>query len=252
MTLWSLAGWLAQPGSSEFVAAILGATVGSLSAGVISWLLQRESFAKDKGDRQREAAARDRALLLQALYACLQAASDQHKFAESSVAAKTQLEKMQAPTYPGLSSSWTAILPHASLPEPISIDPAALTVLMDHRKAELLMNVLDVQAVHRSDIKTWAAFADSRRRFGEKVSVQVRSGVTFTAMTSNDVARLYPHLKELSDLADGILEQSERHADQAGRTVTQLGALIEEVTGTKVELKLPSLDDEAATPTAET
>lgn len=242
MALGNVASWLGQPGSTEFVAAIVGAVVGSVSGGVISWLLQRQAFTKDKDDRMREAKLRDRSLLLQTLYACMQAASDQHKFAESAIEARAKLQKMQAPSYPGLSSSWIGLRPHASLPDPISIDPAALTVLVDHGQAELVMNALDVQAVHRSSLKTWSAFADSRRRFGEKVTVQVQNGVSFTAMSQEDVERLYPHLKELSDLADGLLDQSEQHAALANRTVTQLAALIEKKTGTKVSLKLPSLD----------
>jgi len=185
--------WWQTPGVSEFVSAIAGAIIGALAGGLVSWRLQRASFAKDREDRAQEKARADRALLLQMLYACITAASDLHKLAEEAEAAKARAAELGFPKVPGLTNTWAGLLGLASLPEPITINPEGLTVLVDHKAADLLMGVLDTVAVHRSTIKLWTLFGDSRRRFGEKVPVKFSETGTYTALSQEEIERHYPH-----------------------------------------------------------
>lgn len=229
--------WWSTPGVSEFVSAILGAVVGAGFSGVISWLLQRDAFKEDRKARAAEKKAHDRALLLQTLYACLRAASDLYKFAESARDAAARLQKLEQPNVTGLSASWAAVVPLVNIPEPVHIDPAAVTVLVDHRQANLAMKVLDAQAIHRASLNLWEAFGDSKRRFGEKVSVKSKNGITYSAFSQADVERLYPHLKEMSDMADGIIETAEQYSRDARIATESLNAFIQQMTGDVLDLQ---------------
>lgn len=238
-SLTSFNVWWQTPGVSEFVSAIVGAVIGSLSAGVISWLLQRASFKKDRIKRAEEKRDADRAQLLQAFYACVQAVSDLHKFNEEAETAKHRAVGMGFPKVHGLSNSWSALNPLATLPRPIAVNPEAITVFIDHNAADLAMEVLDVVAIHRSTIDLWESFKESRRRFGEKVSVKIDGLVTYTPLSNEEIERLYPHLKELTDMADGILAMTGEHHAFVKSAALHVQEFLAHEMGTKLGLKFP-------------
>lgn len=234
-----LVTWWQTPGVPEFVSAIAGATFGALAAGMISLLLQRAAFKKEREDRQREKRNTDRSLLLQAFYSCLQASSDLHKFAQEATQARQRAPQLGSPKLPGLSNLWQALNALATLPEPISVDARSITVFIDHRDAELAMSVLDAVAVHRSTIKLWTRYGESRYRFGEKVPVRFDGETTYTTFTDDELARLYPHLKELTDLAEGICSTAAEYAAEAEALVRRLRDFIAKTTGEELRLTFP-------------
>lgn len=231
--------WWQVPGTSEFVSAVVGAVVGSLSGGLISKHLQQAAFEAERKNREAHKLEADRALILQTLYACVQAVSDLHKFNEEAEAAKQRAPTHEAPNIAGLSNTWTALYPLATLPEPISINPEALTVLFDHKDADLAMDVLNVVAVHRSAIKLWDAFGQSRRRFGEKVSVKRDGDVTYTPISQEEMERLYPHLKELTDMADGIIAGTADQHELTKDVVLRVREFLERNMDTKLGISFP-------------
>ncbi|MEO1921060.1 MAG: hypothetical protein ABGW84_04140 [Sphingomonadaceae bacterium] len=238
ISLWNV------DGVSELTAALLGALVGGAASGFASWILQRREFAKDAEDRAREKRGRDRSLILQAYYACWQAASDQHKFLENVTDAEGRMSSVWAPDLPGLSKKWMALLPQSNLPNPIRVDQEALTVLVDHDRADLLMQVSNVQAAHDSDLKLWQSFGESKRRFGEKVSVSTEGGEPQTMLSKEDVAKLYPHLKELSDLSESIFSMTKEHCPEARKATDDLAAFIEEKFDKKFTMVWPAAPDD--------
>lgn len=234
------------PGVTEFGAAVVGAIVGSLFGGLVSWKLQAASFKNDADVRSQEKKAQERALLLQTMYAVMKSASDLHKLQEQAEQAMQRSTPLQ-PSPPGLNSRFLALLPTMNLPEPIAVRPEAITVMVDHGEAGLAMATLDVVAVHEGALKTWVAYVDSRRRFNEKFPVKLGpNGETQLELTSADVERHYPLLKELSDLAEGICETSRQQADDAKALVDKLGPFIERATGTKLSVTFPQRDKDPA------
>lgn len=224
---------------SETIAALIGAVVGSAFGGLISWLLQRSAFTKDREDRRREKADSDRALLLQVLYACLQAVSNLQQFAELAGQAKLAASGMNFPKVPGLSNLWSALNYPSTLPEPISIRPEAITVFIDKRDAELAMGMLDMVAVHRHSISLWEAFTHSRRNLAEKFAVKFDGDVTYTSLSTEELERHYPHLKEVTDLAEGICDTMYKHHARSAELLIRLQAFIAETTGTSLKLVSP-------------
>lgn len=235
------AAWFQIPGNSEFIAAITGAVVGSLSAGGISWLLQLSAFKAERMKRQEEDDAHARAALLETLFGCLQAQSDLYKFAESAIEAKARQKTLVAPPVPGISTSWAALMPHATLPDPIEIPKAALAILVEKKEAELIMDILNVEAAHKQAIKLWRNYTNTRKRFGQIAPVTLTGAVPSTGFTQKEVEAHYPLLKEMSDLADGILEGAEAQHGSSRETLEKVVEAVEKYAGRKIDLGIPAL-----------
>lgn len=239
-----LLSWIADlwrtPGVSEFVSAIVGAIVGSAGGGAVSWLLQRQAWEQQRADRAADKTANDRAHLLGLLYEVMQAADDLHKNAEQVAEARERLTKLQAPKIPGLTWEWQALFPQATLPEWRPVTHEALTVLMDHGSGDLVMKALDVNGIHDNAIKLWRAFGECKGRMAEKVAVQLDGETTYAEVTGEELKRLYPHLKQLTDLGQGVCANVEEHAQLAKDFAAELAAFITKVSGKKVSIEFPS------------
>lgn len=230
------AGLLATPGMSEFAAAIAGALIGSISGGIISWVLQRGSFSREREVRQEDKNTADRALLLQTLYEAMRAAGDIKKLALDVIEAKERVKQM-SPAPPGLSNMWLGLKAQANLPEPITIRSEAVTVFIDHKEAELAMGALDIQAVHHGFLKAWENYGQTYRSLGRAVSMKLNpDGTTAIEMNQAELDRLYPQLKEVSDVATWLCDTAEEYAATSRKLVVQLTPFIERVTGTKVQV----------------
>lgn len=227
---------------SETIAALIGAVVGSAFGGLISWLLQRSAFKKDREDREREKRDSERALLFQVALEAARAVSDLQKWAEIAGQARLTASGMNFPKVPGLTNLWSALNYPATLSEPISIRLEAITVFIEKRDAELAMGMLDMVAVHRSAIRLWEVFKESRRALAEKFAVKFDGDLTYTTLSANETSRHYPHLKEVTDLAEAICDNMYRHHAQSSALLKRLEAFI--MTETGVSLTFASPGDE--------
>ena len=233
-----------MPGASEFVAAIFGAIVGALSSGIISWLLQRSAFKDDQANRSKDKKVHERALLLQALYACLQASDDLSKFADTVRKAQAKLARTPAPPAPGISSNWLTLPAHMFQPEAIKIDPAALTAMVDHKQTELLKKVIHLAAAHNAALKLWASYASTSRRLGEKISVKIADdGRTYFTLTQAEQERHYAHIKELSDTADAICRDAEKYERDSREATMELLEFMRRTMDEKVSITWPNQDN---------
>lgn len=239
-----VAAWWAAPGASEFASAVVGAIVGSVGGGLVSWALQRQAWRQQKLDRADDKKASDRAHLLGLLYEVMQAADDLHKNAEQVAEAHDRLPKLQAPQIAGLTWEWQALFPQATLPEWRPVAPEALTVFMDHSRGDLAIKALDVSGIHDNAIKLWRAFGESKGRMAEKVAVQLDGETTYTEVTGAELPKLYPHLKQLTDLGQGVCARVNEHAQLAKDFAKELAVFITEVSGKRVTIEFPAASHE--------
>ncbi|KGB51785.1 hypothetical protein FG91_04151 [Sphingopyxis sp. LC81] len=209
--------------SVEFVAAIVGAIVGSIAAGAISYLMQRQMLREDRKKRKEDSAEKLEAAALSLFFKLQACMNDLRTLADHVVDAQAFAERESW-------DLWQALIPIPNLP-PIQVfvsdDLATLVRLKDF---DLYNKVRDVEVTHRSMIDSMHLYLKVRSELGRAMGADISGTHSVSPLTAEDQRRVGPMILETGGLAqsiaDTVVDDAETAKDAFERYNASLKALI--------------------------
>jgi hypothetical protein len=203
----------------EFWAAISGAIVGALIAGVISYCLQRQSLNAAEAQRNKDILERKQTLArsfvvrLSTLYSHL-SQMDRHMKAVFAFIADHPDPKPEA---------WQVARPVSPLPSLIYFPTDELTLLLTLKLDNLFNDAAMLDEVHNTAVAIFGEYGKRKEELNSLVTpVGFTGDVAHLALTPDQVRIARPKMVECSQLAEAMRDQTERGARESWALLTSV------------------------------
>lgn len=188
--------------SAEFWAAIDGAIVGSLSAGVITWLLQRNQDRRQSHDRNTGLA---RSLIFKLVRMYSDLAGFKNHITEGEANAKQNNLKL----------GWQSLRAIGNLPERVSFSPEEMGYLLSLGNDDLFNKVLSLDVVHSSTIGIFELYKERRLALTDSLAASKMEGTVGTSeLNEAEMAFFAPKFAELDLLVTDMKSRAEVDAKE--------------------------------------
>lgn len=212
--------------STEFWAAIIGAIVGSVSAGVITWLLQRN---QDK----RQILERNKGLARSLIFKLVRIHSDMVGFkshVEEGVANAAQND---------LELGWQSLRAIGNLPERISFSSDEMAYLLSLGNDDLFNKVLSLDVVHSSTIGIFELYKERRLALTDMLSASAMEGaVGTTELNDSQLAFFAPKFAELDLLVADMKSRVDTDAMESREALLGTAVAVRQTLGPKFSIQL--------------
>lgn len=190
--------------SSEFWAAIIGAIVGSLAGGTISWWLQRQQ-------QKASALERDSGLASSLFVKLYKIDADLGGVRNLMRQAGERAAAMQRDL------DFRSLMPVPNLPREIDIDPAELALLLRLEANELYQRVVGVEVDHRSTIGLLRTYADRRPILTSQLPdpIGIEGAIVSFEMDDETMLRIAPLRQEVDSLVVALNRGAQSSAEKA-------------------------------------
>lgn len=216
--------------SAEFWAAIVGAVVGSVSAGSITWLLQKNQDRRQTLDRNKGLA---RALI----FKLLRIHSDFDGFKNHVDEAIANAAENDLPL------GWQALRAIGNLPERISFSPDEMAYLISLENDDLFNKVLSLDVVHSSTIGIFEIYKERRLALTDRLSASALEGTVGTTELNNaQLAFFAPKFAELDLLVSDIRSRVESDATESREALEQSAVAVRHTLGPNFSVQLNKLE----------
>lgn len=208
---------------NEFWAAVIGAIVGSVTGGLIAWLLQ---FSQDR----RQLRQRNQALARSLIFKLIRIHSDLQGF-------RTHVEECDAnANRDGLPIGWQSLRAIGNLPELISFTPEEMSYLLSLNDDSLLDRVLSLDVVHSSTIGIFRLYKERRLALTDALSATLSGMVGTTVLNADEKAFFDPKAAELDLLVSDIRDRVERDARESREALEATNIAIKDTLGHSFKL----------------
>lgn len=212
--------------SPEFWAAIAGAIVGSVSAGGVTWLLQRNQDA-------RQALDRNKGLARSLIFKLVRIHSDMDGFKKHVSEALANSEQN------GLKLGWQSLRAIGNLPDRVSFNSDEMAYLISLGDDGLFNDVLTLDVVHSSTIGIFELYKERRLALTDLLSASAIDGtIGTTDLNEAQAAFFAPKFAELDMLAGDIKSRTELDAQEARVALEHTALAVRKTLGPKFRIDL--------------
>jgi len=209
---------------NEFWAAVVGAIVGSISGGLIAWLLQLSQDRRQTNDRNKSLA---RSLI----FKLIRIYSDLRAF-------KTHVDQCDATAKQDqLPMGWQSLRAIGNLPDPVVFTPEEMGYLLSLKNYKLFDKVLSLDVIHSSTLRIFELYKDRRMALTDTLSATMIGSVGTTTLNDMQKALLDPKAAELDILISDIRSRVHRDAKDSRATLEETNSAIAATLGTALELE---------------
>jgi hypothetical protein len=189
--------WFELFADTGFVAAIIGAIVGTVGSGVISWLLQKQQFAQENKLRSEEALERKQALAATMLFKFIHlhgtAAAIKSHFSHSRRIVGPKADQLEP---------WQYVIEFANFPDKVRFTDEEKTNLFRLKSNELFDSVADFDAGVIAAIDIASKYSESRARLSASTMPDLMEGnVSSGQLNKEDWLKLKPLMVVTNQLA---------------------------------------------------
>ena len=226
--------------SSEFVAAILGAIVGSLGSGIISFLLQRHNYKRQEEKQAAADQARDTALTTSVIFALSNIYHSLHDYREYFTEVRSYLaENPEVPR-------WARLMAVSNLPDVTSIEQQSIVVFALNSEPNLGSKVMNAVRLHSRFTQILGDYCDGRERLGIEMSKPGIGKEVSINMDDSERERLNPLLISLDDLAQTLLDNFESDLSFVRQTLIEVVAFNKAKFNSQLSIDIKPSDADAA------
>lgn len=173
-------------GASEFWAGIVGAVVGAVSSGLISYWLQNSVFQKEELKRKLEDKERKIAICQSVLIKCMSTHTNVMNMHKHILEAREISTKMQ---YQFLAQ---AVQPLANIPDKAFLTADEQSILLSLGDFDKFHNVLDAENIHNSNIAAFIMHRDMRKEFDKELKLhEIKGEVADVSITNSRLIELH-------------------------------------------------------------
>jgi hypothetical protein len=184
--------------SSEFLAAILGALVGSLSSGVISYCLQKQAISHAAADREKAKVAEEQSLARSLLIKLMRIHTGfrglRLHFSECDSAGKRENPPLER---------WQSFIPLANLPEMVHFSPEETGLLLKIRADDLFNTIVNLDVIHNAVLEPMRTAATLKAEIGRAIGVESMVGnLATSAFDKKTLLLIQPQVVQLQSLLE--------------------------------------------------
>ena len=210
--------------SAEFWAAIAGAVVGSMSAGFITWFLQ-----KNQDDRQTK--ERNQGLARSLIFKLMRIYSDMRGF-------KNHIDEcVENGKRDGLESGWRSVRAIGNLPDKIIFSADEMAYLLSLGDLELFEKVLSLDVIHSSTIRIFELYKERRLALTDMLSASMNGLIGTTQLTDAQLAFFSPKSAELDLLVVDISSRVDMDAKDSKEALEQASIAVRATLGPKFQIE---------------
>jgi len=201
ITIWSLVSLLA----------------GTVISAIVSYLLQRSSFAEAKKQKEVDRIEERKALGLALFQKMIRMASTLEMLKQSLERSFARAEAQRIRGDP-----WQFVMPIASLPALVHFDPKELTSLM-RLDMELFNLIGPFDDVHNTILETFALYRLERTALTSTLEAQIIDGNQGTTnVTEAEMRRIAPRAAALNVLIQAMVERTKLDSEDAWKLMRRL------------------------------
>ncbi len=209
---------------SEFWAAVVGASVGSISGGMIAWLLQL-------GQDRRQTSERNQALARSLIFKLIRIYSDLRGFKNHVDASEENAKRDE------LAIGWQSFRAIGNLPDKISFSPEEMSYLLSLKNYPLFDKVLSLDVIHASTLRIFELHKERRMALTDMLSATMSGTVGTSELTDEQKAFFDPKAAELDLLVSDIKQRVEQDAREASEALKRTNEAIIPTLGKKIEIE---------------
>jgi hypothetical protein len=177
--------------TGEFWAAIVGAIVGSISAGFITWSLQRNQD-------HRQTLERNQALARSLMFKLVRIHSDFVGFSRHVKECEDSAKRENLPV------GWQSLRAIGNLPAAVSFSPEEMGYLLSLKNDDLFNDIISLDMVHASTIGIFELYKERRLALTDLMPAVMNGMVGTVTMTNAQKAAYDPKAAELDLLVSDI------------------------------------------------
>lgn len=209
---------------SEFWAAVVGAIVGSITGGLIAWLLQ---LSQDR----RQTSERNQALARSLIFKLIRIHSDFKGFQNHVDECEANAKRDHLPI------GWQSLRAIGNLPQRVSFTPEEMSYLLSLKDYKLFDKVVSLDVVHSSTIAIFELYKERRLALTDMLSATMRNMIGTAELTDAQKAFFEPKAAELDLLASDIRNRVEQDAKDSREALEETNVAIAPTLGHSLELE---------------
>jgi hypothetical protein len=206
----------ADAGNQITAWSIVSLLAGTVISAIVSYLLQRNSFAEARLQKAEERFDQRKTLGLNLFHKMLRIASTLELLKKIMLEA---YEKANKGSYDG--NAWKYVLPLANLPNHVRFAPEEQTLLM-LTDMNLFNDMGPFDEVHNSLIDAFAHYRLRRSELTDTLSAEMKGNVGTTTFTAAEMLKAAPKFAELNMLVDAMLARSQTDSAEAWTLIERL------------------------------
>ena len=218
---------------NEFWAAIIGAVVGAVTAGIISYLIQRTALKATADQLEKEAENRKKALGYALLFKMVRIYSG---LAHMSRHLEEHFKKLEQKEYAG-SEPWQIVLPIANPLEAVHFSTDEMAMLLSLKDNDLFNDLASLDVVHNSTIELFRTHASLRAKLLEMLPANIEGMVGEVHLTAEQAMYVRPKMVEINALIIDINERCTKDTNEAKDILQRLSTTL----NNKLELSISLL-----------
>jgi hypothetical protein len=211
----------------NFWSVIIGALVGALAAGGISFWLQRMTLRAAAEERQTERRERRAALGHALLFKTGRIYSHARTFSEHMRAAYAAAKR---DGFKG--EAWQFVLPILNFPDRVEYTTDEMALLLSLKENELFNCLIQLDEIHNSTIEIFRRYAELRLSLTQKLSPhEMRGKIGSGNLTPAELMRIQPSMIELNDVAEGLQSRCQRDEAESWKALVELQRVLKSALG---------------------
>jgi hypothetical protein len=202
-------------GSTEFIAAIMGATVGAVVGGIISFGPQIVAIRAAKKLRDEDQLQARRTASYSLIFKLIKITSSFYSLWERIDNDLKSASREMGP--------WSAVQHIVNLPDRVSFTSDEMAMLMGLKESALISDVMNLESHHNSLLDAMAAYGTERIQVADRMKGRVVGGGMVQAnLTIDEAALLMPKIEGLNDLILHIHDRAKSEWEASGKTLEKV------------------------------
>ncbi|MGQ0681277.1 hypothetical protein [Bradyrhizobium sp.] len=206
---------------------LFGAAIGAL----VSYFLQRNSFAEARRQKELDKREERRTLGLNVLTKMIRIASTLELLMQSLEQAFARAEKDGIKGPP-----WTIVIPLANFPAKVHFEPKELTEIMK-LDFNLFNDLGPFDDVHNTLLDVFQLYRTDRNALTSTLSAEMNGMLGSTTLTPEEVKRLAPKMAALDTIIDGMVQRTTTDSAEAWSILNRLQDALNREFGLKLRLE---------------
>jgi hypothetical protein len=198
----------------------VGVLFGAAISAVISYALQRSSFAEARRQKERDRREVRKALALSLVFKMIRISSDLNNLGKSIL---ESIERAKKHGFTGM--TFQMVVPTLPLPDPVRFSPDEMAWVLSV-DSNLFNAIGPLNELHASTVALFDLYNTKRGQVLDRLGAEMKGMMGTTTMTQEQKLWFDPRAAELNQLVEHMIQRSQRDTKEAWAAFDRLTAIV--------------------------